>query len=76
MQGDGNGDGALGSQGGHGSLRLRLVAGGFDPGAAQVRKLVELDAVLLYDSGTRQCWTWFCGEMGRDLFSKYCLVGV
>lgn len=65
MQRDGDGDGALGTQGGHGSLRLTLVSGGFDPRAAQVGQLVELDTVLLQHRGadwswtrTSQCWTY------------------
>lgn len=64
MQRDGDGDGALSAQGGHGSLRLALVPGGLDPRAAQVGQLVELDAVLLQHRGadwswtcTSQCWT-------------------
>lgn len=47
MQGDGDGDGTFSPQGGHGPLCLRLVARGFDPRAAQVGELVELDTVLL-----------------------------
>lgn len=47
MQGDGNGDGAFSTQGGHSPLRFRLIAGGFNPGAAQVGQLVELNTVLL-----------------------------
>lgn len=47
MQCDGDGDGTLGPQGDHCPLRLGLVAGGFDPGAAKVRQLVELNTVLL-----------------------------
>lgn len=65
MQRDGDGDGTLSAQGGHGSLRLALVPGGFHPGAAQVGQLVELDAVLLQHRGAGWCWTctshrWTC----------------
>lgn len=65
MQRDGDGDGALSTQGGHGSLRLSLIPGGFDPRAAQIGQLVELDTVLLQHWGadwylmyTSQCWTY------------------
>lgn len=58
MQCDGDGDGALSTQGGHGSLRLTLVSGGFDPCAAQVGQLVELDTVLLQHRGAD--WSWTC----------------
>lgn len=57
MQRDGDGDGALRPQGGHGSLRLALVPGGFDPRAAQVGQLVELDAVLLRHRRADGCHT-------------------
>lgn len=60
MQGDGDGDGTLSSQGGHCTLCLCFVARGFDPGAAQVGQLVELDAVLLQVSGAGWCWTCWC----------------
>lgn len=59
MQGDRDGDGTLGTQRGHGSLGLGLITRGFDPGAAQVRQLIELDAVLLWRSGAARCWTCF-----------------
>lgn len=62
MQGDGDRDGALSSQGGHGTLRLGLVARGFDPGAAQVGHLVKLDTVLFWDHGAGWCRTCFCGQ--------------
>lgn len=69
MKGDGNGDGTLSSQGGHGPLRLCLIARGFDPGAAQVGQFVKLDTVLLQDSGAGWCWTCFCGQTERV---RYC----
>ena len=67
MQGDGDGDGAFSPQGGHGPLRLCLVAGRFDPGAAEVGQLVELDTVLLQHCGAGWCWTRFCGQTERLL---------
>lgn len=57
MQRDGDGDGTLSTQGGHGSLRLALIPGGFDPRAAQVGQLVELDTVLLQHRRADWCWT-------------------
>lgn len=57
MQRDGDGNGTLSTQGGHGSLRLTLIPGGFDPCAAQVGQLVELDTVLLQHRGAHWCWT-------------------
>jgi len=50
VQDNRNGDGTLSPQGSHGLLGLELAAGGFDPGAAQVRQLAELNAVLLLRS--------------------------
>lgn len=61
MQCDGDGDGTLSTQGGHGPLSLCLIAGGFNPGAAQVRQLVELDTVLFWHCGAGWCWT-FCRQ--------------
>lgn len=58
MQRDGDGDGTLSTQGGHGSLRLSLIPGGFDPRAAQVGQFVELDTVLLQYRGPD--WGWTC----------------
>lgn len=60
VQCDGDGDGALSTQGGHGSLCLTLVSGGFDPCAAQVGQLVELDTALLQHWGAD--WSWTCAS--------------
>lgn len=60
MQRDGDGDGTLSTQGGHGSLRLTLIPRGFDPRAAQVGQLVELDTVLLQHWGAD--WGWTCAS--------------
>lgn len=67
MQGDRDGDSTLSPQGGHGLLCLCLIAGGFDPGAAQVGQLVELDTVFLQNCWTRWCWNWFCGQTTEEL---------
>lgn len=74
MEGDGDGDGTLRTQGGHGLLGLRFTAGGLHPGAAQVGQLAELDTVLLQGGGAghwthlRHCWGG--GQGKRTVFTS------
>lgn len=76
MQRDGDGDGAFGSQGGHGPLCLRLITRGFDPGATQVGQLVELHTVLLQDRWALWWWTCFCQQTWRFLVFIFLLTRV
>lgn len=62
MEGDGDRDGTLCQQGGHGFLGLGLVTRGLNPGAAKIGQFAELHAVFLLYCRTLQhrCWR-FCG---------------
>lgn len=71
MEGNGDGDGTLCPQGGHGFLGLRFVTWGLHPAAAKIGQFTELHAVfLLYCLTLQNRCRRFCGYRQRSVSTR------